>query len=147
MTFPFIIRGEVKIDVARGDHGKAALENLAKSIKREGGTNITTNDNVLEFSGVTGQLSVSPIVNIVRGSVTMTFESGVLLLKYAVRPESWGAYVAVLMTAIGIVGWLFAIFPFPFPAGLGLVMLAIWVAYLPIIRIRYEAFLRRSIGR
>ena len=145
MTFPFLIHGEFKAQAAGSMSEQAALEKLAKAVKREGGSDIAINGNSLEFAGVTGQLSLTPLVNIERSTVTVSFESGFLCLRYTAAPEKWAAYVAVIAMLAGITGWMLSIFPIQFPSGAGLAMLILWVAYQPILRLRYESFLKRSL--
>ena len=145
MAFPFLIHGRIKVNVTGHASEQALLEKLAEAVKKEGSSNIAINGDTLEFVGVTGQRSVSPLVNIDRSTVTMSFEPSFLCLKYVASPERWPAHVAVIMMLVGIVAWLFSIFPLQFPAGVGLVMLFIWMVYVPILRLRYESFLRRSI--
>jgi|SRR5689334_14003290 hypothetical protein len=146
MIFPFIFHGEIKIPAAEQLSAQAALEKLATAIKMEGGTDVAIEGDHLEFSGVTGQLSFSPLVNLDRSDITISYESNFLCLRYVARPERWGAYVAVIAMAVGVVAWLFSIFPLRFPAGFGLALLVIWGMYVLIVRLRYQAFLRRSIG-
>ena len=145
MTFPFVIQGKVKSQVISSTNEQAVLEKLAEAIKREGGSDIAINGDALDFAGVTGQLSISPLVNIDRSSVTISREASFICLKYVAKPEKWAAYVAIIMMLVGVTAWLFSVFPLQFPAGAGLVMLIIWVAYVAILQLRYESFLRRSI--
>lgn len=145
MTFPFTIKGEIKIEASGCDSGEAVLEKLAHSVKREGGTNIAINGDILEFAGLVGQLSMSPLVNIARASVIVGRDQSLVCLTYVMRPETWALGVGAITIAVGVVGWLFSIFPLGFPAGVGLATLIIWIAYVPIQRFRYESFLRRSI--
>lgn len=145
MVFPFLIHGKVKAQAAGSMNAQAVLEKLAEAIKREGGSDIAINGNSLGFAGVTGQLSLTPLVNIERSTVTLSFESGILCLQYTAAPEKWTAYVAIIVMLAGVTGWVLSIFPVQFPAGAGLAMLILWVAYQPILRLRYESFLKRSI--
>jgi len=145
MTFPFVIQGKVRSQATSSTNEQAVLEKLAGAVKREGGSDIAINGDTLEFAGVTGQLSISALVNIDRSSITITLEPSFICLRYTARPEKWAAYVAVIMMLVGTSAWLFSIFPLQFPAGAGLIMLIIWVAYVAILQFRYEAFLRRSI--
>ncbi len=146
MTFPFLIRGEIKVSPAGHGSEQVVLEKLAEAVKREGASDIAINGDTLEFVGVTGQLSGSSLVNIDRSAVTVSFGPNFLCLRYVARPERWAAYVGVIVILIGIATWLISIFPLQLTAGFGLAMLIIWVAYLPILRRRYESFLRRSIN-
>jgi hypothetical protein len=66
-------------------------------------------------------------------------------LKYEMRPEIWAACVGAIVIVVGIITWLLSIFPLQLTAGAGLTMIVIWVCYMPIVRFRYESFLRRSI--
>jgi hypothetical protein len=146
MTFPFLIHGEIKA-VAAGQAGRQpTVQRLAEAVKREGGSAISISGDTLEFAGVTGQLSLSPLVNIERSTVTLSFEPDFLCVRYVARPERWLALVAVIVMVVGIIAWLLSIFPLQFPTGAGLAMLILWVAYLPILRLRYESFLKRSIN-
>jgi hypothetical protein len=145
MRFPVVIQGEIKVETASYKCDKAVLEKLAQSVKREGGTNVAADGNVLSFSGITGQASVSPLVNIVQSSVTIASSEGLVRLIYVLRAETWGVVVAGIMIAVGAAGWLLSVLPLEFPAGPGLALLIIWVLYLPIVRFRYESFLRRSL--
>jgi hypothetical protein len=147
MTFPFLIHGEVKIPAtAEHANGQEVLEKLARAVKSEGGTDIAISGDTLEFVGVTGQLSGSSLVNIDRSTVSVSFEPHLVCLSYVARPERWAAYVAVIVIFIGIATWLISIFPLQLTAGFGLAMLIIWVAYVPILRLRFESFLRRSVN-
>jgi hypothetical protein len=146
MTFPLVIQGKVKSQAASSVNEQAVLEKLAEAIKREGGSDVAINGDTLDFTGVTGQLSISPLANVDRSSVTISREPSFICLKYVARPEKWAAYVAIIMIVVGMTAWLFSIFPLQFPAGAGLLMLIIWVAYVAILRLRYESFLRRSIA-
>jgi hypothetical protein len=146
MAFPFLIHGKVQANATAHTSEQAVLEKLAKAIKREGGSNIVINGKTIEFVGVTGQGSVSPLVNIERSTITVNLEPSFVCLRYVARPERWPAYMAVIVILIGIVTWLISIFPLRLTAGFGLALLIIWVAYVPILRLRFESFLRRSVS-
>ena len=145
MTFPLTIEGEIRIEASGYNSGEAVLEKLAQSVKREGGTNIAIKGDILEFSGLVGQRSMSPLVNITRALVIVSRDQSLVCLKYVMRPETWALGVGAITIAVGVVGWLLSIFPLGFPTGAGLAILIIWMAYVPILRFRYESFLRRSI--
>jgi hypothetical protein len=145
MTFPFVIQGRVKSQATHSTNVQAVLEKLAEAVKREGGSEIAIIGDTLDFAGVSGQLSISPLANIDRSSVTISCEPGFICLRYVARPDKWAAYVAVIMMLVGMTAWLLAVFPLQFPAGAGLAMLIIWVAYIATLQLRYESFLRRSI--
>jgi hypothetical protein len=68
-TFPFI-QGKV-MSPTSSTNEQAVLERLAEAIKREGGSDVAINGDNLEFAGVTGQLSMSPLANIDRSSVSL----------------------------------------------------------------------------
>jgi hypothetical protein len=70
VSFPFIIQGKV-MSPTSSTNEQAVLERLAEAIKREGGSDVAINGDNLEFAGVTGQLSMSPLANIDRSSVSL----------------------------------------------------------------------------
>jgi hypothetical protein len=146
MTFPFLLHGRIEVDATGNTSKQAVLEKLAKAVKREGGSKLEINGDALEFAGVTGQLSGSSLVNIDRSTVTVSLELNYLCLRYVARPERWAAYVALMVILVGIVTWLLSLFPLQLTVGSGLAMLIIWLAYIPILRHRFESFLKRSVS-
>jgi hypothetical protein len=81
MTFPFVIQGRVKSQATHSTNVQAVLEKLAEAVKREGGSEIAIIGDTLDFAGVSGQLSISPLANIDRSSVTISCEPGFICFE------------------------------------------------------------------
>src|SRR5258708_12009378 len=144
MTFPFLIRGEIKVSPAGHGSEQVVLEKLAEAVKREGASDIAINGDTLEFVGVTGQLSGSSLVNIDRSAVTVSFGPNFLCLRYVARPERWAAYVGVIVILLGIATWLISILPLQLTSGFRLPLLTLSAPSLPLFPLRSTSLLRRS---
>ena len=81
MTFPFVIQGKVKSQSTSSADEQAVLEKLAEAIKREGGSDVSIHGETLDFTGVVGQLSISPLANVDRSSITISREPSFICLK------------------------------------------------------------------
>lgn len=144
MPFPFSFTGVISgLDGASRDevYGK-----LRAALVAEGAADVRGGGDAIDFRGITGSLSLSPLTNVARGKIWIDDRGAAPTLTYMITIERWG-FVGPLAAILASLILLAAGVPqFRVFAAFGAALVVAVCVNSLVIRVRFPHWLRKVLA-
>ena len=122
--------------------GPAIVERISQALQSEGGRNIAASGMVIEFDGLTGTLSASPLVNIEHGRLTIEDRPIRRRLAFCIEIENWLFVTSGILFIVAVAVTISGAGMFYFIVRLGLFLFPFVCLYSLFLRYRFRRWLK-----
>ena len=117
------------------------IERVTRALRSERGRNITISQTHIEFDGLTGYTSTSPLTNIEHGEINFNDQSNPPSITYFIQLERWPFLVTGVLSIVTITATIFGLGDFKAFAAFGAVTFLMALANSFVVRHRFHRWL------
>jgi hypothetical protein len=143
MSFPFSFSGTINVPAQVAYRATVVSNFVVRALADAGAMDIDLQNDQIRFRGVTGKLTMGPLVNIERGYLMLRANRAAVDVEYDVAYERWVLFAgAALAPLFGIVAW--SITGSFVLLGYGLIVGALSLGGFYWVRIRFRRWLAKT---